>query len=67
VLARLQSAPVPEGYRDPAFVYARLEGILSRRPRLALRPGDAEPVQAWLCSAAEQLALDGDAILAAVS
>lgn len=67
VLARLQNAPIPEGYRDPEFVCARLEGILSRRPRLALRPGDREPVHAWLCRAADQLAVDGGAILAAVS
>jgi acyl carrier protein phosphodiesterase len=45
-LARLQVAPVPAGYREPAFVTERLQTILSRRPRLAMQPGDLPQVAA---------------------
>ena len=37
---RLVQAPIPEGYRDVAFVVARLRAILARRPRLAMREQD---------------------------
>lgn len=39
-LARLRAAPVPDGYREPAFVTERLQTILARRPRLAMQPAD---------------------------
>jgi acyl carrier protein phosphodiesterase len=39
-LDRLVGAPVPEGYRDPAFVLARLQTILARRPRLAIQESE---------------------------
>ncbi|EDM80266.1 hypothetical protein PPSIR1_36487 [Plesiocystis pacifica SIR-1] len=45
--SRLLRAPVPEGYRDGEFVAARLVQILSRRPRLAVAPGDEPEVVAW--------------------
>ncbi len=66
LVSRLLDAPLPEGYRDPIFVYERLHTILARRPRLALQAGAREPVQAWLFTAAEQLAGDVDAILEAL-
>jgi hypothetical protein len=47
-IARLITAPLPEGYRDPEFVAARLHYILARRPRLAMREGDIPDVLAWL-------------------
>jgi acyl carrier protein phosphodiesterase len=43
-LARLVAAPVPAGYREPAFVVERLQWILARRPRLAMQPGDLPKV-----------------------
>jgi hypothetical protein len=43
-LARLRLAPVPVGYREPEFVTERLEYVLSRRPRLAMRPADVPHV-----------------------
>ena len=50
-LARLHTAPVPEGYREPAFVLDRLENILARRPRLALQPADRPHVELFLTRA----------------
>jgi hypothetical protein len=44
-LARLVSAPVPEGYRDPAFVLARLQATLARRPRLAIQESELASVR----------------------
>ena len=36
LVIRLRTGPVPEAYRDPAFVADRVLGALARRPRLAL-------------------------------
>jgi hypothetical protein len=66
LLERLAVAPLPEGYRDPEFVYDRLHTILARRPRLALQAGDREPVLRWLRSASTRLQRDADTILAAL-
>jgi hypothetical protein len=44
---RLSSAPVPEGYADPRFVADRLVQILSRRPMLAVEPGNEPLVFEW--------------------
>jgi len=63
VLERLSDAPLPEGYRDVDFVYARLESLLARRPRLSLCPGDGVPVRSWLEKAARRLELEGAALL----
>jgi acyl carrier protein phosphodiesterase len=63
LLERLSEGPLPEGYRDVDFVYARLEGLLATRPRLALCPGDAVPVRSWLKKAARRLESDGAALL----
>jgi hypothetical protein len=46
-IARLMTAPVPHGYRDPEFVVARLHHMLARRPRLALRETDLSHVRDW--------------------
>lgn len=54
-VARLTSAPLPEGYRHPEFVLDRLEHILGRRPRLALQPGDLPHVARFLERAQTQL------------
>ncbi|MDD9938281.1 MAG: hypothetical protein OXT09_32015 [Myxococcales bacterium] len=55
LLVRLEDAPVPEAYEEPAFVADRLQHILKRRPRLALQPQDQPHVQAWLTRARECL------------
>jgi len=47
-LLRLLAAPIPVGYREPAFVAERLQYILSRRPRLAMQPSDEPHVTAQL-------------------
>jgi acyl carrier protein phosphodiesterase len=47
-LIRLAGAPIPEGYREAAFVFARLRSILARRPRLAMQDGDLARVQQYL-------------------
>jgi hypothetical protein len=47
-LIRLASAPIPEGYRDVAFVFARLRSILARRPRLAMQGSEFARVQQYL-------------------
>jgi hypothetical protein len=47
-LTRLLGAPVPEGYREPAFVFARLRSILARRPRLAVQDSDLARVQRYV-------------------
>jgi hypothetical protein len=54
-VARLTLAPLPEGYRQPAFVLDRLAHILSRRPRLALEPGDLPHVERFLERAQTEL------------
>jgi hypothetical protein len=47
-LIRLRGAPIPEGYREPAFVLARLRSILARRPRLAMQDSDVVRVQRFV-------------------
>ena len=47
-LMRLRAAPVPAGYREPAFVTERLQYILSRRPRLAMQASDVPKVEAHI-------------------
>lgn len=47
-LTRLVAAPLPEGYRDPRFVVERLQVILARRPRLAIKPADMPRVTSYM-------------------
>jgi acyl carrier protein phosphodiesterase len=63
VAERLATAPIPEAYREPAFVHDRLSTILARRPRLALASSDHDKVRAWLELTAERLAPEADAIV----
>jgi hypothetical protein len=44
---RLERAPVPEAYANPQFVADRLVQILSRRPMLAVEPGNEPEVALW--------------------
>ncbi len=48
LVARLIGWGVPDDYGDPEIVVARLVRTLSRRPRLALAPGEVERVSAWM-------------------
>jgi hypothetical protein len=66
MLVRLARAPIPDGYREVAFVHERLHAILARRPRLALRSSDAPAVRDWLHGALPHLRGELDGILAAV-
>jgi acyl carrier protein phosphodiesterase len=63
LLERLWEAPLPERYRDVAFVHTRLESLLAQRPRLSLCPADGVPVRSWLEKAARRLELQGAALL----
>jgi hypothetical protein len=65
-LERLRNAPVPEGYRDPDFVAARLEHILAHRPRLAMASADRVHVKSWAHSAQAALAHCREQLLAEV-
>jgi hypothetical protein len=57
LVTRLRVGTLPDGYRDPDFVAARLVGALARRPRLALGPGD-EPALRALLPALKQRVVD---------
>jgi hypothetical protein len=48
LVARLRSGRIPEAYADPDFVADRVAGALGRRPRLALTPGEAGALRAFL-------------------
>lgn len=63
VATRLSAAPIPERYREPAFVHERLTAILARRPRLALARDDHAKVRAWLEHTAERLVPEANAIV----
>jgi hypothetical protein len=63
VRARLEEWGVPDGYADPAFVAERVIGALRNRPRLALTPGDARLVRAWMPRAKVQVVADAGGLL----
>jgi acyl carrier protein phosphodiesterase len=65
-LLRLATAPIPEGYRDPAFVFDRLETILARRPRLAMRPDDIPIVRDFIARSHAEVTELGPELLAQV-
>jgi acyl carrier protein phosphodiesterase len=62
-LVWLASAALPENYREPDFVVARLRSILSRRPRLAMQPQDLPSVQAFIRDCSERVASDWPELL----
>jgi hypothetical protein len=66
LLERLSEGPLPEGYRDVDFVFARLKGLLATRPRLSLAAGDDAPVRSWLERAARRLEHEGAGLLGEV-
>src|SRR5215471_14905828 len=65
LLARLRVATIPDDYRDPDFVAARLVGTLARRPRLALAPSAAIVLRAFLPGLKARVADQADALVAA--
>ena len=67
LLARLRVATIPDDYRDPDFVAARLVGTLARRPRLALAPSAALELRAVLPGLKARVAEQTDALVAAAS
>jgi hypothetical protein len=48
LILRLRSGTIPEAYRDPGFVTARLIGALAARPRLAIAAADVAALRAFL-------------------
>ena len=48
LVLRLRTGVIPDAYRDPDFVAARIIGALGRRPRLALGDADATILRAFL-------------------
>jgi hypothetical protein len=48
LVVRLRRGTIPDAYRDPGFVAARLIGALARRPRLALTDRDAIVLRGFL-------------------
>jgi hypothetical protein len=60
---RLVAAPVPERYREPAFVAERLIRILARRPRLAVSAGREPAVYAWAAEALPRVDAQVDSLL----
>lgn len=59
---RLQDAPVPQRYTEPAFVADRLIRILSTRPRLAVPFGREPLVFDWARRAAPKVAASAEAL-----
>ena len=59
---RLEDAPVPQRYTEPAFVADRLIRILSARPRLAVPFGREPLVFDWARRAAPKVAASAEAL-----
>lgn len=56
LIVRLRTGVIPDAYRDPDFVTARVLGALRHRPRLALARDDAPPLRAFLPALAARVA-----------
>lgn len=65
LLARLRVATIPDDYRDPDFVAARLVGILARRPRLALAPSATTVLREFLPGLQARVVDQADVLVAA--
>ena len=63
---RLRAGAIPEAYRDPTFVAARIVGALARRPRLALAEADATILRAFLPTLGARVASEAPALVYAV-
>jgi acyl carrier protein phosphodiesterase len=64
LVTRLRAGAIPDGYRDPDFVAARLVGTLAQRPRLALHAGEATVLHAFLPELKQRVAGEQDALVA---
>jgi hypothetical protein len=64
VRVRLAEAGAPRWYLDLDALAPRLERILASHPRLALAPGDREPLRGWLVDARVQVSADAPQLLA---
>jgi hypothetical protein len=63
LVGRLRAGTIPDDYRDPDFVAARVAGALARRPRLALAANDVPALRAFLPGLARRVAETADALL----
>jgi hypothetical protein len=63
LVARLRGGAIPDAYRDPDFVAARVVGALRARPRLALAPADAPTLRAFLPALAARVAAERAALV----
>lgn len=63
MLHRLRWGTIPHGYRDPDFVGDRLTGVLQRRPRLALEPGEAIALRRFIPALQQRVAADAAALV----
>ena len=62
LVVRLRAGTIPEAYRDPDFVAARLVGALAWRPRLALTERDATILRAFLPALQARVAAEAHAL-----
>jgi hypothetical protein len=66
LVERLRRGRIPEAYRDPEFVAARLVGALAGRPRLALPDGAAPALRAFLPALKARVTVEADALAGAL-
>jgi hypothetical protein len=65
LMARLRTGAVPDAYRDPEFVTARVIGALRSRPRLAIAPPDEAVLRAFVPELATRVAAASQQLVAA--
>ncbi len=66
LVLRLRTGTIPDAYRDPDFVGARIIGALARRPRLALPDADAATLHAFLPALAARVTSEAPSLVDAV-
>lgn len=66
MVVRLRTGAIPDAYRDPAFVAARLLGALAHRPRLALSDDGATILRTFLPSLGDRVREQAVALVAPV-
>jgi hypothetical protein len=66
LVLRLRTGTIPDAYRDPAFVGARIVGALARRPRLALPAADVPTLHAFLPALADRVMAEASSLVDAV-
>lgn len=63
MLRRLGAGRIPEAYREPDFVAARVVGALNGRPRLALAADEVGRLHGWMPALARQVAAQADGLV----